>query len=132
MNSRATIKTKSISIWILVIISILLGALYISLSISATEKNHIIELRDNGFYPQELTIQRGETVTFATRRNKPFWPASNLHPSHTIYPEFDPKKPIGATESWSFQFMKAGDWKYHDHLAPIYKGEIVVLEKIDR
>src|SRR5260221_11032052 len=47
-------------------------------------------LTDRGFMPSELTISQGSTVVFSSVRQKPFWPASNLHPSHTLYPEFDP------------------------------------------
>jgi len=88
---------------------------------------YIIELREDGFYPQEITIKKGETITFATISHKKFWPASNLHPTHGIYPEFDPKEPIEPDESWSFEFKKIGQWTYHDHLFPLYRGTITVL-----
>ena len=86
----------------------------------------IISLLPSGFSPPELTIKKGQTVTFITKRNKPFWPASNVHPLHSLYPEFDPKKPIEANQSWSFTFDKAGKWKYHDHTAPYFRGVIIV------
>ncbi len=88
-----------------------------------------VELRPDGFYPQEITIDKGDTVTFSTTRNVYFWPASDLHPTHKIYPEFDPKEPIDADKTWSFKFDKVGAWKYHDHLAPLYRGTITVLNK---
>jgi len=91
---------------------------------------YTIELREEGFYPEELRIQKGDTVIFSTTRGAPFWPASNLHPSHTIYPEFDPKEPIDPGKAWSFRFNKVGNWKYHDHLAPLFRGEIMVSEKV--
>lgn len=93
------------------------------------KKEYVVELREDGFYPRELNIHQGDTVQFETTRSKPFWPASNLHPTHTIYPEFDPQKPIFPTEQWSFQFDKPGQWKYHDHLFPNYRGDIVVQGK---
>jgi len=92
-------------------------------------KEYLVELHEDGFSPKLLRIQKGDTVVFSTTRGEPFWPASNLHPSHTIYPEFDPKEPIEANEKWNFTLDRAGKWKYHDHLAPISKGEIVVSEK---
>src|SRR3989344_2275114 len=70
---------------------------------------------DSGFFPNELTIKKGDTVTFKSTRGKPFWPASDLHPTHGVYPDFDPKQPIDPNQTWSFKFDKVGNWKYHDH-----------------
>lgn len=90
---------------------------------------HVIELRETGFFPEELVVNQGDTVTFTTSLGKPFWPASNLHPSHTIYSKFDPREPIAPEESWSFRFTKEGEWKYHDHLIPSFTGIISVTNK---
>jgi hypothetical protein len=116
------------------IVVVLIGALlffYSNERNSIIPKEYIVELSEDGFEPKEITINRGDIIKFITSLEKPFWPASNLHPSHTIYSEFDPREPIELDESWSFKFMKSGTWKYHDHLAPIYKGEIIILEKRD-
>lgn len=94
--------------------------------LAGQNKAYTIELREDGFYPKEFTIKKGDTITFTSSRQKPFWPASNLHPTHEIYPEFDPKHPIELGESWSFRFEKEGEWRYHDHLFPNYAGSIVV------
>ena len=48
----------------------------------------VITLTENGYEPSEVSIRKGETVTFKNTTGKLFWPASNLHPSHGIYPEF--------------------------------------------
>lgn len=87
-----------------------------------------IILAEDGFAPAEITIRRGDTVTFRTTLGKPFWPASDFHPTHGIYPAFDPERPIPPEESWSFTFDKAGSWRYHDHLSPQYHGVIHVEE----
>ena len=87
---------------------------------------HEIVLGENGFTPNEITIKPGDSIKFTTELNEPFWPASNLHPTHGIYPEFDPQRPIEATSSWTFQFLKLGIWKYHDHLNPYLRGTIIV------
>jgi plastocyanin len=88
----------------------------------------VVTLSKDGFSPDEISIQVGDTVAFRSTAGEPFWPASNLHPSHTIYPEFDPQKPIQPDAVWSFTFTKAGEWKYHDHLAPYFTGVITVTE----
>lgn len=94
------------------------------------KQTHAVILTTDGFSPSEITINKGDTIKFKTTTGKPFWPASNLHPTHTIYPEFDPKEPIPPDQSWSFTFTKVGEWKYHDHLSPLYKGKITVAEGI--
>ncbi|NQV93223.1 cupredoxin domain-containing protein [Candidatus Kaiserbacteria bacterium] len=95
---------------------------------SGVIKENTINLSDEGFYPQELTVSKGTTVTFTNTRDHYFWPASNLHPTHGIYSEFDPKKPISPTNSWSFTFMNVGEWEFHDHLAPYFTGIITVVD----
>lgn len=86
-----------------------------------------VVLTSEGFFPRQLTVQQGEVVTFSTIDNQPFWPASNLHPSHTIYPEFDPERELNPSETWWFVFEKPGTWVYHDHLRPAYTGVIRVV-----
>jgi plastocyanin len=123
---------------IIIVVLLFLGAAYL---LSATEEtsvtpsvssqevgDHVIMLTADGFTPAELTIARGETVTFRTTTGKRFWPASNLHPSHLEYADFDPKAPIEPDGQWSFTFDKAGVWRMHDHLAPYYTGTITVTE----
>ena len=85
-----------------------------------------ITLAEAGFSPQEIIITKGDIVMFRSTRGVPFWPASNLHPSHDIYPEFDPQMPIDSDKEWSFRFDNVGKWQFHDHLAPIYTGTIIV------
>ncbi len=88
----------------------------------------VITLSKDGFSPDQLSVKAGDTVTFRSIGGELFWPASNLHPSHLVYPEFDPQKPIQPNDVWSFTFTKAGEWKYHDHLAPYFTGVITVTE----
>lgn len=80
----------------------------------------------NGFEPQEITVDIHSTVRFINEDDADRWPASNLHPTHTIYPEFDPKEPIAPGKLWEFHPRKAGSWKYHDHLFPHLRGTLVV------
>lgn len=89
---------------------------------------YTVTLTESGFSLNDLKIDKGGTVKFVTNRGKDFWPASDHHPTHEIYPEFDSKKPLGSKESWSFKFTKEGVWKYHDHLEPQFTGTIVVGE----
>lgn len=88
---------------------------------------HIIIMTDEKYEPINLTIEQGETVIFKNEGKDDRWPASSIHPTHRIYPEFDSKTPILQGDSWSFTFDKAGIWRWHDHLDPSMKGQIDVL-----
>lgn len=91
-----------------------------------------VELVEGGFVPREVIILAGQKVIFKTDREKPFWPASDLHPTHEVYSEFDPRQPIEPGHTWTFQFDKSGEWKYHDHLSPYHRGVIKVLERTEK
>jgi plastocyanin len=93
------------------------------------EENHIVYFTPDGFEPKEMTITIGESVTFVSQSEDPFWPASNTHPDHTIYPEFDPKEPIAPGGQWTFTFTQSGVWRYHDHIQANNTGSIVVLDE---
>lgn len=86
----------------------------------------IVELRKDGFYPSRITIAKGDNVVFLNKTGKPFWPASNPHPIHTIYSDFDSKRPIDQGKKWTFRFEKEGIFNYHDHLSPFFQGQIIV------
>jgi plastocyanin len=86
----------------------------------------VILVKEDAFEPSEVTIKQGESVVFYNQAAADRWPASNIHPTHGIYPEFDPKSPVKPGEIWSFTFTKAGSWRFHDHLVPEMKGVIIV------
>ncbi len=87
-----------------------------------------IVMNQDEYEPSELTVSKGTTVVFVNKSSDWRWPASNLHPTHDIYPEFDPKEPVAPGASWSFSFDRAGSWRMHDHLAPYITGTILVKE----
>lgn len=89
------------------------------------DKNTIIML-DSGFSPTRIVINRGENVTFINQGGDLHWPASDNHPTHEEHSDFDPKRPIKAGFSWSFNFSVPGEYKFHDHLYPNYTGSVVV------
>lgn len=85
-------------------------------------------MTDDGYTPKNLTVKNGQKVIFRNESSKDKWPASNLHPTHGIYPEFDPKEPVKPGTEWSFVFKKSGKWKYHDHITPNMTGAINVID----
>jgi len=86
----------------------------------------VITIQDMIYQPSSLSIQRCTKVTFSNKDNVDHWPASDIHPTHGIYPEFDPKRALKPGEKWSFVFEKPGKWQYHDHLNPDIYDMIIV------
>lgn len=86
----------------------------------------VIKMTSNSFEPAQITLDQNASIIFVNEDTLPRWPASNIHPTHELYPEFDPKKPIDPGESWSFKPQKPGVWKYHDHLSPHIRGSLTV------
>lgn len=86
-----------------------------------------ITITDEGFAPKDVTVKRNTRVIFINKSAGDRWPASNLHPTHLLYPEFDPKKPIPKGAAWSFTPQREGAWRYHDHLFPHQRGILTVV-----
>ena len=56
----------------------------------AHSTTQVIEMTSNGFEPQKITIDKNSSIIFINKDKVARWPASNVHPTHEIYPEFDP------------------------------------------
>ena len=117
----------------IVILMIIFAAPIVTMQISKScpkinQDGKTVIMKEGVFEPETLTIQKCTQVIFKNQDKNAHWPASNLHPTHGIYPEFDPKQPIEAGKEWSFVFDKVGKWKYHDHLSPSTRGVIEVKE----
>lgn len=83
-----------------------------------------IVITDKGFEPRNVLVSSGAEITFVNKDNVPHQPASNLHPTHQNYPEFDSQKPISPGESWKFKIKRNGTWFFHDHLNPALGGKL--------
>jgi plastocyanin len=95
-------------------------------------------ITSSGFSPRILTIKVGDTVTWVNKDSAPHWPASDVHPTHRLYPGsgiekcgsgeeiFDACKGLAPGETFSFTFKYKGTWPYHDHLNPGLTGTIIV------
>ncbi len=102
---------------------------FLSRQVSAHSQTQVIEMTPDGFEPASVTIDENATIIFVNNDSQPHWPASNVHPTHELYPEFDPRRAIQPRESWPFQPKKLGIWKFHDHLLPHQRGTIIVREE---
>src|SRR3989344_8401980 len=99
-----------------------------------------ITMDDNGFSPNEVIIKAGQKVEWINKSSRDFWPASNIHPTHSLYPDssifkcltpdeptiFDSCRPVTSGKSYSFTFGYKGEWRYHDHLRANKTGIIRV------
>jgi plastocyanin len=89
-------------------------------------KEYEIIYTGEGFSPAVTSIAVGDTVMFINKSDESFFPASNPHPEHTDYPEFDAKTEIAPGQSYKFTFAKPGEWGYHDHMNSKMFGVVVV------
>ena len=111
---------------------------YINTKSPSVENNEVI-YTDAGYDPSPITIKVGDTVKFVNNSSVDFWPASAMHPTHTVYPGsnitkcntpeanaiFDACKSLAPGVSWSFLFTEKGKWNYHDHLNVSEYGSVV-------
>lgn len=87
-----------------------------------TAETIFVRYSNSGFVPQKVTVTKGTTVSFINESEMPLWVASDPHPEHTDYPEFDTAKVNGGRrpqmgQNFDFTFEKAGTWNYHSHNA---------------
>jgi plastocyanin len=130
----------------LVILIIFVAILYSvnTLMVQAHEEDssnsHVIHMTAQGFEPADITIIQGDIVIFENTDTRKRWPATNIHPTHSVYPDsdiakcdtseegalFDACRSIDPGESYSFTFTKSGSWRFHDHIFPTQTGSITV------
>ena len=114
------------------------GDSFVSITpVNGSEEN-IIEITASGFKPSVLVVSKGETVLFKSTDGTKRWPASNVHPVHTVYPGSNISHCFDASDismifdacallsEYSFTFNEVGSWNYHDHESPAKTGTIIV------
>ncbi|MDO8509201.1 MAG: hypothetical protein Q7S27_05975 [Nanoarchaeota archaeon] len=101
---------------------------------------NVITITSAGFGPKTLQIKQGDSVTFVNEDTAEHWPASAMHPTHTVYPGsdiekcgtveeikiFDACKGLKQGEKYMFVFNEKGKWNYHDHLVSGLYGTVEV------
>ncbi len=89
----------------------------------------IVQYTDTGFQPSFLSVRVGDTVKFRNQSSLGMWVASNPHPTHGEYPEFDQRTSVGAGGEFSFRFSKVGAWGFHNHLNPGHQAVVSVDQR---
>ncbi|MGH2621746.1 MAG: cupredoxin domain-containing protein, partial [Anaerolineales bacterium] len=92
-----------------------------------TGDTYTVQMTANGFVPNRLDLLAGDTLLFQNSDQSDHWPASDVHPTHQLYPDLDAQRPIAPGISWSFALFRPGVWGFHDHLNPQFTGQVVVL-----
>ena len=84
----------------------------------------LISYEDNGFWPKEATIRRGESVRFFNASSQDVWIAAAGADTSPVYPGtsecgaslFDSCKALQPRDFWEFTFEKEGVWNYQNNL----------------
>ncbi|HLD97433.1 MAG TPA: hypothetical protein VI934_03765 [Candidatus Nanoarchaeia archaeon] len=113
---------------VLPVIFFIIGSTLAAAHFSDTPGVVAIHMNESGFYPSIISISKESVIIFENTGLEEHWPASNMHPTHQIYPEFDPRKPVAPGKSWSFSFGNSGSWRFHDHLFPEFSGVVSVVD----
>ena len=95
-----------------------------------------IEYTDEGYVPRDISIAKGTRVRFINHSSLESWPASGVHPTHTLYPEkattdclgssFDSCDALSPGEFFDYTFFYEGRRPFHDHLRGYHSGTITV------
>ena len=96
----------------------------------------LITYTDDGFSPADISITQGQRVRFLNDSREPTWPASGVHPTHSLYPEKESSDCLGSSfdactsltrgEFYDFTFYYPGTWTFHDHVHAYNTGSITV------
>lgn len=109
----------------LVVLGLALIGIFFILKVDGQETATVL-IKEQGFSPLRLQITPGTKVIFRNQGDQMHWPASNFHPTHTLYPEaggcigskLDACRALKPGDSFSFTFEHVGKWPLHDHLHP--------------
>ncbi|MDY6765936.1 MAG: hypothetical protein SVW77_01080 [Candidatus Nanohaloarchaea archaeon] len=101
-------------------------------------ETHTVSYSSDGFSPQQLTVQRCDTVRWESS-GAGMWVGSDRHPTHTQYDgssvnqhcpnQGDAFDQCSTGATYSFTFEKTGEFGYHNHVRAAHGGTVVVEER---
>jgi plastocyanin len=99
-------------------------------STTSTPVTRTVTYNGTTFSPSSITIKQGDSITFINTSANEMRVASNDHPEHTIYPEFDQGETTAdGMKTFTFTFNKIGTWGYHDHENDSVGGTVIVTAR---
>lgn len=87
-----------------------------------------VTIDDNGFQPAKITANLCDRLRLTNGSQALRQPAADPHPTHSSFPELDPKRPLQPGEAFEVILNRPGRYGWHDHLNPGLKGQIVIEE----
>lgn len=93
---------------------------------SPSALQNTVNISATGFQPQSITIKAGQNVTWTNKDKVNHQVNSVVHPTHLVYPPLNTIGLLKPGESKSLTFRTAGTYKYHDHLNPSLRGQVIV------
>lgn len=107
--------------------------------VTAPSSGVTVAYTDQGFSPKSVTVPAGTAITFVNKTGETMWVASAPHPTHQAYDGTTmsehcaagyrgpaPFDQCASGNSFSFTFIKAGEWRYHNHADATDFGAIIV------
>ena len=91
----------------------------------ATPKIIFVKLLKSGFSPNIVRIKTGETVTWSNESGVDASVNSADHPTHKVN-SFLNLGIFSSGSSTQTQFLKKGNFEYHNHLIPSQTGTVIV------
>lgn len=85
-----------------------------------------INYTDTGFQPSFIAIRVGDKIRFRNESGADMWVASNDHPFHDDYVEFDAHGSVGRYGEYIFTFDRVGTWGFHNHVNHVHEGVVSV------
>lgn len=93
---------------------------------SESMEEKVVTISSSGFFPQNITVSAGETVTWVNEDTESHQVNSAVHPIHQLYPPLNSIGLLKSGEKKSLSFPDKGTYKYHDHLNPSLTGSVTV------
>jgi len=93
-------------------------------------REYTVSVDSDGFHPDFITINVGDTVRWVNNDTGLHWPSADPHPTHTDLLEFDPLADLLPGEFYLYTFTEAGAIGYHDHTAALEKDEATITGTI--
>ena len=69
------------------VFSLILLGIFIYFYEASRDQTQTVVIKDGGFFPAVIGIDPGTKVIFRNVGERSHWPASDFHPTHTLYPE---------------------------------------------